>query len=237
MAKTNNLYQYGTLALLVPGLFKGTLKLSDLLKHGDTGIGTGDGLDGELVIKDGIPYQIDGHGSVNKLDGNFTVPFADVHFADYKKLFDVESTMTPDKLEEKVMGMKDWQNTFFSIKFHGTFAQIKTRSVDKQVEPYPTLVDCAHKQHEFNGENITGTVMGYYSPQLFNGSAVGGFHLHFIADDLSMGGHLLDFSTNNGEVSAQILDHLEQQLPVNDEEFMKHDFSKDDIAGAIGEAE
>ncbi|UQS84891.1 acetolactate decarboxylase [Apilactobacillus apisilvae] len=237
MAKTNTLYQYGTLALLVPGLFKGTLKLSDLLKHGDTGIGTGDGLDGELVIKDGTPYQIDGEGNVNKLDSDFTVPFADVHFADYKHLFDVNETLTPSKLEEKVMGMKDWQNTFFSIKLHGTFDQIKTRSVYKQSRPYPKLVDCARKQHEFNGEKVTGTVMGYYSPQLFNGSAVGGFHLHFIADDLSMGGHLLDFSTDNGEVSAQVLDNLDQQLPVNDEEFMKHDFSNDDIAGAIGEAE
>ena len=44
------LYQHGTLALLVPGLLKGTISMGELLKHGDTGIGTGEGLDGELII-------------------------------------------------------------------------------------------------------------------------------------------------------------------------------------------
>lgn len=43
MTKTNVLYQHGTLALLVPGLLKGTLTSGELLEHGDTGIGTGRG--------------------------------------------------------------------------------------------------------------------------------------------------------------------------------------------------
>ncbi|MCC2728542.1 acetolactate decarboxylase, partial [Blautia sp. MSK22_86] len=34
------LYQHGTLALLVPGLLEGTTTIGELLKHGDTGIGT-----------------------------------------------------------------------------------------------------------------------------------------------------------------------------------------------------
>lgn len=40
MKDTKKLFQHGTLALLVPGLFDGTLPLSSLLEHGDTGIGT-----------------------------------------------------------------------------------------------------------------------------------------------------------------------------------------------------
>ncbi|MFT9270106.1 MAG: acetolactate decarboxylase, partial [Liquorilactobacillus nagelii] len=41
---TKALYQHGTLALLVPGLLTGTLTLKELMAHGDTGIGTGEGL-------------------------------------------------------------------------------------------------------------------------------------------------------------------------------------------------
>jgi len=55
---TTKLFQHGTLALLVPGLLTGTLTMKELLQHGDTGIGTGEGLDGELIILDGQPYQV-----------------------------------------------------------------------------------------------------------------------------------------------------------------------------------
>ncbi len=37
------LYQHGTLAQLVPGLLEGTTTIGDILSHGDTGIGTGEG--------------------------------------------------------------------------------------------------------------------------------------------------------------------------------------------------
>lgn len=237
MKSTNILYQYGTLALLVPGLFEGTLQLKDLLKHGDTGIGTGDGLDGELIVKDGVAYKVDGNGDIKKLDGDFTVPFADVHFADYQPLVSVKETITPDNLESTILSRKKWSNVFFSIRAHGTFSQVTTRSINRQEKPYPPLVDCARNQHEFHADRITGTILGYYSPQLFNGAAVGGLHLHFIADDLSIGGHLLDFAMQDGEIAVQKFDQLEQKFPTQSDDFMQHDFSKDDIAGAIGEAE
>lgn len=50
----NTLFQHGTMQMLVEGLLEGTLPLSELLKHGNIGIGTGDGVDGELVILDGV---------------------------------------------------------------------------------------------------------------------------------------------------------------------------------------
>ncbi|GLB46381.1 hypothetical protein WR164_03600 [Philodulcilactobacillus myokoensis] len=80
-------------------------------------------------------------------------------------------------------------------------------------------------------------MIGYYAPQIFNGPSVGGFHLHFLADDLSIGGHVLGFNVKDGELSLQALPKLNQELPSTSEEFMKHDFSKDDINGAINHAE
>ncbi len=84
MSNTNTLYQHGTLALLVPGLLDGTITMKELLSHGDTGIGTGEGLDGELVILDGTPYQVDSNGSVNIVKDDFTLPFANIHFGSYQ---------------------------------------------------------------------------------------------------------------------------------------------------------
>ena len=90
MSKTHTLYQHGTLALLVPGLLDGTITMKELLKHGDTGIGTGEGLDGELIILDGVPYQVDHEGNVNVVNDDFTLTFANSHFDEYKILTYVE---------------------------------------------------------------------------------------------------------------------------------------------------
>lgn len=237
MQKDSTLYQYGTLALLVPGLFEGTKSIDDILKHGDTGIGTGDGLDGELIVLNGHPYQVDGSGKVNKLDSNFMVPFADVHFANFKPLFELESDITPTSLEKTVLSKVNYDNIFFSFRLHGNFKKIATRSVDKQSKPYPKLVECADKQNEFSAEDKCGTLIGYYSPKLFNGPSVGGFHLHFLADDLSIGGHVLDFEVDNGTVEIQPFNKLEQDFPTGSQEFMKHDFSKDNIEAAISKSE
>jgi acetolactate decarboxylase len=235
MSKTNILYQHGTLALLVPGLLDGTITMKEMLQHGDTGIGTGEGLDGELVILNGTPYQIDSHGSVNIVPDDFTMPFANIHFANYQKMFDVKDISQSD-LEEKVTSLTS-TNTFFSIELHGTFKNVKTRAVKKSQKPYDTLAKTAECQSIFQRETVTGTMLSYYSPQLFDGAAVAGFHNHFLADDHDFGGHMLEFGSATGTVSIQQFDTLEQHLPVNNKDFSNFDFSGHDILGDIHKAE
>ena len=51
-----------------------------MLRHGDTGIGTFDGLDGEMVVVDGIAYQVTADGVVHIPAPTMTTPFAEVTF-------------------------------------------------------------------------------------------------------------------------------------------------------------
>lgn len=236
MSNTNILYQHGTLALLVPGLLDGTLTMDELLKHGDTGIGTGEGLDGELIILDGTPYQLDGDGKINILDGNFTMPFANSHFADYAEMMEVENIARED-LQSQIKEAANSDNTFFSIKITGTFKNMTTRAVRKSSSPYDSLSKTAEKQNMFNKDQVTGTLISYHSPTLFDGAAVSGFHSHFLSDDHSFGGHILNFDTVSGVVSFQQFDTLEQHLPTNNKEYMNHDFSKDNIIDDVHNAE
>lgn len=86
----------------MPGLLAGTLYIDELLQHGDTGIGTGSGLDGELIILEGNAYQINGQGQVRQVSADFTVPFADVHQAAYQDvttLSQLSQTQTYQRLE------------------------------------------------------------------------------------------------------------------------------------------
>lgn len=51
------LYQHGTLADLMAGMLQGTASINDILAHGDLGIGTLSGSDGEVIILDGKAYH------------------------------------------------------------------------------------------------------------------------------------------------------------------------------------
>ncbi|WP_057895768.1 acetolactate decarboxylase [Liquorilactobacillus oeni] len=236
MKNTNILYQHGTLALLVPGLLTGTLKMKNLLSHGDTGIGTGEGLDGELIILNGIAYQADSFGKVNPISSEFTVPFANIHYADYKKLTTIANASPADLAKAALQG-KPNSNNFFSVLVKGTFSYMKTRAVAKSERPFSTLAETAKNQSVFETKNVAGTLLSYYSPSLFHGAAVAGYHSHFLASDHSIGGHVLDFKIDQGTLSLQQFDTLEQHLPIDNEEFNAHDFSKDDIANTISQAE
>lgn len=236
MSNQITLYQHGTLALLVPGLLTGKITMGELLKHGDTGIGTGEGLDGELIILDGKPYHIHGTGDITIVSNSFTMPFANAHFARYSPLAELENVDEAD-LNQQMISLSRARNTFFSVEVHGTFSSIRARAAVKSNPPYNTLAETAEHQSVFNRDRVEGTLLGYYSPELFEGATVGGFHHHFISDDHQFGGHMLNFHLDKGDVSYQLFDTFEQHLPVGNMQYMEHDFSNDDIAGSIHKSE
>ena len=62
--KREPVYQISTLQSLILGNYYGCLYIEDLLKHGDTGIGTFHAVAGELIVIDGHCYRILADGSV-----------------------------------------------------------------------------------------------------------------------------------------------------------------------------
>ena len=63
------MYQISTSTALVEGVDDGAVSSGFLLAQGDFGLGTFENLDGEMVILDGIIYQVRGDGSVTRRDG------------------------------------------------------------------------------------------------------------------------------------------------------------------------
>ena len=73
------MYQISTSTALVEGVYSGFRLASALLEHGEFGLGTFEGLDGEMVILDGEIYQA--AGDVRRRSDDFLVPFASItHF-------------------------------------------------------------------------------------------------------------------------------------------------------------
>ena len=49
----HTMFQVSTVTALVEGIYQGAVRVATLREHGDLGLGTFEGLDGEMVIVDG----------------------------------------------------------------------------------------------------------------------------------------------------------------------------------------
>ena len=220
----NTLYQHGTMQMLVEGLLDGTMPIEDLLTHGSIGIGTGDGVDGELVILNGVGYKIDTSGKEVELPKDFKVTYADVCNDNYREFKQYQNVELEQMLND-VLAANNGQNRFFAILTKGVFQKIRTRSSKKSQKPYPSLGTIAQNQVEFEAEDIAGTMITFYTPKVFQGVGVSGFHNHFLADNLSFGGHVLAATMKDVTVSIQPIENFELHLPVNSQEYLQADLN------------
>ena len=154
-AGSETLYQVSTLDALMQGVYDGEISLDELTSHGGFGIGTFEGLDGEMVVLDGNVYQVLSTGEVVLASGSVKTPFAMV--TDFEA--DIESdgaSMDYEGLKAEIDGLLPSPNKIYAIKVEGTFTYVKTRSVPKQSEPYPTLAEVTATQPIFEFNDVKG---------------------------------------------------------------------------------
>jgi len=223
----NTIFQVSTIDALLSGLFDGSVPLQELKKQGNFGIGTFHALDGEMVMLNGSLYQIKADGKVYTPETSTTTPFATVcNFrADGKGLILPDTTfITFATMFDKAYPNK---NLFYAIIIKGTFTTMKTRSVPRQVKPYPALIEVTKHQPEFVMNNVSGTIVGFRCPDYVKGINVPGYHLHFISDDRSSGGHVLSFELKEGTYETDIIDHYTMVLPSGSAVFARTNLSRD----------
>jgi acetolactate decarboxylase len=229
IASEEVLTQVSTIDALMTGIYDGTTSLAELRKNGDLGIGTMNTLDGELVLLDGIFYQVTSDGKVIRPDLAAKTPFAVVTF------FTADRSITlkqGSNFQEFTGNTEKWfpsRNIFYAVKLKGTFKAVKTRSVPAQKRPYSPLAEIVKTQPVFEIKNVTGTVVGFWSPSYVKGINVPGYHLHFISSDGKAGGHVLDFVTENVTVEFDDTRELSLILP-DDNDFDKANLEKDRAA-------
>ncbi|MBF7016257.1 acetolactate decarboxylase [Staphylococcus durrellii] len=231
------LYQHGTLGTLMAGMLDGTAQIKDILTHGDLGIGTLTGSDGEVIIVDGQAYHANEHNEFKQLNGREMTPFATVTPFNPDLQFDVRVISDQEAVLDEVLHQVNSKNIFIAVKITGKFETMHVRMMPKQEKPYTRLIESAKRQPEYTKEQIYGTVVGFFSPQLFHGIAAGGFHLHFVDDAHTFGGHVLDFEMNSGSVEVSKIETLEQHFPTDNKEFLEADIDYSNISEDISEAE
>jgi acetolactate decarboxylase len=221
----STLYQVSTANALVEGIYEGAIRVGTLRKHGDLGLGTFENLDGEMVILDGHFFQIRSDGSVREAGDDDLSPFAVVtHF---KSDMTVESHLCPDlsSLFARFDQLRHTDNFFFALRVDGEFDYVLTRAMCRTKEGVP-LAKAAAVQAELEFHNVSGTLVGFWTPEYAKTLNVPGYHLHFLSKDHSGGGHLLQCRGHQLHLQIQREGNYRIAFPEN-KEFINADLRKD----------
>lgn len=206
------------------------------MQHGDLGIATLTGSNGEVIFLDGKAYHANEHKEFVELKGDELTPYATV-----TKFVADTSYETKDKSSEAVFAeIKEKmlsENLFSAVKISGLFKKMHVRMMPAQEPPYTRLIDSARRQPEQTETYVKGSVVGFFTPELFHGIGSAGFHVHFANDDRNFGGHVLYFEVEDVKVEIQNIETFEQHFPIQDEDFINANIDYKDIADEIREAE
>ncbi|MGV3042046.1 acetolactate decarboxylase [Staphylococcus rostri] len=232
----HSLYQHGTLGTLMAGALEGTCSIETLLEHGDHGIATLTGSDGEVIFVDGQAFHATTSDSdVRILTGDTLTPYASVSKFSADTTFEATAA-DQDMLYQQIRQHMLSENLFAMVKITGTFKHMHVRIMPKQNPPYTRLITSAKAQPEHHREHITGTIVAVYTPEVFHGIGAAGFHAHFISEDRTFMGHILGFDLAEGTVEIQNCAVFEQHLST-EPSFLNKTFDYQDIAEDIRQAE
>jgi acetolactate decarboxylase len=228
------LFQVSTSGALVEGVFDGVVSVARLREHGNFGLGTYVDLDGEMIVLDGEFYQIRSDGSVRLADDSQLAPFAVVtHFAP-ERVVAMQPFATMTELCAQLDALRTSDNLFYAARLRGTFRHVHNRAACK-AGPHETLVQATAHQGEFHADDVSGTMAGFWTPAYVRGIGVPGWHLHFLSDDHSFGGHVLGVSGEGIELALEHLDDFRIAIPET-AAFLASDLSHDPSA-ALDKAE
>jgi acetolactate decarboxylase len=206
------LFQASTIGALLEGAYEGDVTFAELSEQGDLGLGTLNGLDGEMIALDGRFYRADVEGSIHEVAPEQRTPFAVVTQFEPTVEFELEEPLDHEGLLAAIEGRLDGSPTC-ALRLDGRFESVRARSVPRQSPPYRPLAEVVGEQRVFELEGAEGTMVGFRFPEYAEGIEVSGYHLHFISADRSRGGHVLDSRTTDVRVRLDPSDDLHVELP------------------------
>jgi len=221
-------FQTSTVNALMEGASTGDMTMSELKTHGDFGLGTFDGLDGEMIELDGKVFQVRADGHAQPVEDSTRTPFATVSFFKADESARLDRRCDQAEMLAAVAAMLPSQNIFHALRIEGRFDYVKTRAVAKQ-DKSVGLEQAAREEPVFEFHDVEGTVVGFFTPDYLRGVNVPGYHLHFITADRSAGGHMLDCRVADVTIRIHHTPEFELGTP-GTEEFLKADLSRDHTA-------
>jgi acetolactate decarboxylase len=224
---TDTITQVSVLSALLARQFDGYLPCRELLKYGDFGIGTFDRMEGEMIVVDGNIYQGKADGKVYAPDLDNRTPFATVCHFRPDLTWTVSDTANREAMERMFDEKASNQNVFCAIRVEGAFSYVETHALRIQSKPYPSTAEVVKSVVHSEMQDVSGTIVGFRSPPYVRGIGDPGYHLHFLSDDKTQGGHVLTFDMDRGECAIDICSNHLVILPDDGAALAGIDLSKD----------
>ncbi len=230
------IYQTALMSSLINGVYEGTCTMTELLKHGDFGLGTFNSLDGELVALNSGIFQLREDGSARAARAWQKTPFAVMTFFHPTETLRFDEAVSRDRLHRHIDTLIATDNLFCAMRIDGRFSHVETRTVPRQERPYKPMLEAVANQPTFHFEQRQGTVIGFRSPAYVQGINVAGYHEHFITDDRQGGGHILDYHLEEGVLAFGTIAKLVIDLP-QDQDFLQANLSPNNLDSVIHSVE
>jgi acetolactate decarboxylase len=207
------LFQASTVGALLDGAFEGDLSFAELAEHGDLGLGTLNGLDGEMIALDGEFFRADVDGGIHRVGPEAKTPFAVVTRFEAEVDERIEGPLSHEELLAALDALVPAGASSCAVRLDGRFELVRARSVPAQSPPYRPLTEVVADQHVFEFADVSGTMLGFRFPAYAEGIEIGGYHLHFISEDRARGGHVLDSRSAGLRARIDPSDDLHVELP------------------------
>ncbi len=211
------MYQVSTLQALMLGYSRAVISVSELLKHGNIGLGTFADVDGEMIVLGGSCYRAMENGDVAAAEPERGVPFSTVCTMQDSTPIAFGSTNSIEELKTALNNIIDAQfglNSMHMARIDGEFEIVDARSESGFESVHVDLKTILGKtQKAFKFESITGTLVCVYFPDYMDGINASGWHLHFISDDRKHGGHVFDIIMKSGKGQISKINSIELKLP------------------------
>ncbi|MHC4716550.1 MAG: acetolactate decarboxylase [Planctomycetota bacterium] len=209
-------YQTSTVTALLEGVYDGDVTVGRLRRKGNLGLGTFNGLDGEMVMVDGTVYRVRGDGKAFVIDDRTRMPFYTVTHFKADRTGELAGAKDLKGLYAFIDGLCASANVPYAVRITGRFRYVKARSVPRQPKPYPKLAKVIESQPTFEWRDVAGTMVGFRLPAYVEGVNVPGYHLHFLSADGASGGHVLACQALRVQVGVDECSSLRVDLPATE---------------------
>src|SRR4051794_11597560 len=139
-------FQLGLMSALLAGVYDGPTPLSEVLRHGDLGLGTFNGLDGEMILIDGDCFRMRSDGSIDRPGLDERTPFAIVTRFTASSSSSIDRPMDRAELISVVQTMVPSENYLYAVRVTGSFESVMTRTVQRQTPPYRPMREAVGEQ-------------------------------------------------------------------------------------------
>ena len=225
--KNRQFTQISLFSVLLGGHYDGIVSVGEVKRFGNLAIATMDRLDGEVQMIDGVVYQACADGQVYLPGDDETIPFgtiADFSAEDTVRLAGIPSYEQFEARMDECCPRNDFP---LAIRLVGCFNFMKVRTVRRQEKDGVGLAEAAKDEAVFEFKDVRGDLVGFRLPEYISGINAPGWHLHFMDADRKHGGHVLNVSLLEGDLSFCHAGDYHIRLPDSPAIFAGLDLNRD----------